>query len=267
MFPRTVPRCCPLAFPQGELFGRINKVGRFPDEVAKFYAAEVALALSYLHDEAGVVYRDLKPDNVLIAVTGHVLLADFGFARKVGNAGGVADGLIFGDECGTSQYLAPEITSGKGEPHGKAVDWWAFGCLVYEMLTGRPPYGDTSKLTKYEVFIRINAGKVKYPRASVSPDARELLERGLLVADQRVRWRWDAVAACAWFATVDFHALHDRRIPPPFLPMSDGGRPLAIGDHKHFIDWGRQDDTQAFAAGTDSRALTTVEKRYAQFFL
>ena len=117
---------------------------------------------------------------------------------------------------------------------------------------------------------RINAGKVKYPRASVSPEARELLERGLLVADQRARWRWDAVAESTWFATVDFRALQDRRIPPPFLPMAGGGggsRPILAGDHRHFIDWGRDDDTAAFAAGTDSRTLSASEKRYARFFL
>ena len=98
---------------------------RFPPAVAKFYAAEVALAIQYLH-ELDIIYRDLKPENILISQDGHIKLTDFGFAKRV-------EDLTY-TLCGTPDYLAPEVVQQGG--YNKSVDWYAWGVLIYEMLVG-----------------------------------------------------------------------------------------------------------------------------------
>lgn len=113
----------------GELFSHLRKAGKFPNDVAKFYAAEVILAFEYIHS-MDILYRDLKPENLLLDVGGHIKITDFGFAKKVPERTFTL--------CGTPEYLAPEIIQSKG--HGKAVDWWALGILTYEMLVGYPPF-------------------------------------------------------------------------------------------------------------------------------
>lgn len=109
----------------GELFRMIRKQKKFTEEQAKFYAAEVVLALEYLHS-IDIAYRDIKPENILIDQRGHVKLTDFGFAKTVPHKTWTV--------CGTPDYLAPEIIRSKG--YTKAVDWWGLGVLIFEMLTG-----------------------------------------------------------------------------------------------------------------------------------
>lgn len=114
--------------PGGELFSRLRKDGRFSEDVSLFYSSEILLALRYLHRHK-IVYRDLKPENLLISESGHVKLADFGFAK-----------ILESDRtytlCGTPEYLSPEIIKGQKKGYGRSVDWWAFGILLYEMLVG-----------------------------------------------------------------------------------------------------------------------------------
>ena len=113
----------------GELFSHLRKAGRFDNAQARHYAAQIVLAFDHLH-QRNTIYRDLKPENLLLDAEGHVKVTDFGFAKRV-------EGRTW-TLSGTPEYLAPEIIQSKG--HGKAVDWWALGILIFEMLAGYPPF-------------------------------------------------------------------------------------------------------------------------------
>jgi serum/glucocorticoid-regulated kinase 2 len=117
----------------GELFKHLSEQKRFSEDKAKFYAAQIALALGYLHDSK-IIYRDLKPENILLDSKGYIKLADFGLA-KILNINDKEDPNSF---CGTPEYLAPEMILGSGHDH--TLDWWALGILIYEMIIGIPPF-------------------------------------------------------------------------------------------------------------------------------
>ena len=126
----------------GELFYHLKTAGRFAEPRARLYAAEITSALHHLHT-LKIIYRDLKPENVLLDFEGHVRITDFGLAK---------DAMELSDKthtfCGTPDYLAPEIISQKG--HGRAVDWWSLGTMIYEMLGGLPPfYSDNFNVSEH----------------------------------------------------------------------------------------------------------------------
>lgn len=118
--------------PGGELFFYLSKIGRFKERSAQFYAANILLALEFLHKK-GVIYRDLKPENVLISADGYAKITDFGLSKD-----DMSEGKQTKSICGTTEYLSPEMLLGKG--YDNSCDWWGFGCLLYEMLVGLPPF-------------------------------------------------------------------------------------------------------------------------------
>jgi serum/glucocorticoid-regulated kinase 2 len=147
----------------GELFFWLKRDRRFSENRSRLYAAEITCALEALH-AYDIVYRDLKPENILLDAVGHIRLTDFGLAK--GNITGPgADGgtKTF---CGTPEYLAPEILENRG--HGKAVDWWALGTLLYEMMCGLPPFYDTNVQRMYQKILQ---SELKFPKANSGLDS------------------------------------------------------------------------------------------------
>ncbi|KAI8590604.1 kinase-like domain-containing protein [Geranomyces variabilis] len=192
--------------PGGDLFGHIQRQGHFNEPLARFYATEVAMALSYLHSE-NIVYRDLKPENVLLDVTGHARLGDFGFAK-------VIDGTTR-TFCGTPSYIPPEILLHK--EYSGAVDWWSFGVLLFEMLSGCSPFQEDTAAKTYE---RILNGVIQWPsnRSKYFSRPAEDLIVALLVFSpfQRLGCQDESeIRDHAFFASVDWRAVKLRRQQPP----------------------------------------------------
>lgn len=150
----------------GELFQHLRKARRFDEEKTRFYGAQIALAIDYLHQN-GILYRDLKPENVLLDELGYLKLADFGMAKKLKKN---EKATSF---CGTPEYLAPEIIVGEG--YDKAADWWSFGILLYEMLCGIPPFYLDNMEKMYEM---IKSGPLRFPkRITLSQDAQDVIKK------------------------------------------------------------------------------------------
>ncbi|KAL8811029.1 MAG: hypothetical protein Q9200_002118 [Gallowayella weberi] len=204
----------------GELFSLLRKSQRFPNPVAKFYAAEVTLALDYLHS-MHIIYRDLKPENLLLDRHGHLKITDFGFAKEVPD--------ITWTLCGTPDYLAPEVVASKG--YNKSVDWWSLGILIFEMLCGFTPFWDAGSPIK--IYENILKGKVKYP-PYIHPDAQDLLQR-LITPDLTKRLGnlhagSKDVMNHPWFAEVTWERLARKDIDAPYVPPVQGG----VGDSSQF---------------------------------
>jgi len=156
--------------PGGELFYRLKREGRFSVERVRLYGAEIASGLGHLHS-MDMIYRDLKPENILLDEVGHACLTDFGLSKESVSTPNAAKTF-----CGTPEYLAPEILQGVG--HGKGVDWWSFGTLVFEMLTGLPPFYSRNVNAMYEKILK---AELRCP-SFLPADVKSLIE-GLLIRD------------------------------------------------------------------------------------
>lgn len=200
-------------FTGGELFFHLKSHGRFPEERAKFYAAEITLALECLHKN-DIVYRDLKPENVLLDNEGHIRLTDFGLSKD-----SVGSKQLTHTFCGTPEYLAPEVIHGAG--YGQAVDWWSLGTLLYEMLTGLPPFFNQNLHVMYEKIIR---AKLTFP-SYLSQDARLILA-SLLERSPRRRLGSgdvDEIKNHSFFSNINWDQLYRKEISPPFKPTITEG--------------------------------------------
>lgn len=189
----------------GELFFHLSQVGRFEEARAKYYTAEIGLAIGHLHS-LDIIYRDLKPENCVLDKDGHACMTDFGLAKT--NVQG-ATAQTF---CGTPEYLAPEFLIGGG--HGKAVDWWSLGVLLFEMLCGLPPFYSENVTEMYELILK----KPLEFEDHVSPAARDLLTK-LLDRNPETRMQnVDVFKAHPFFADLDWVALYAKKLPTPFKP-------------------------------------------------
>ncbi|XP_072155318.1 ribosomal protein S6 kinase alpha-2 isoform X1 [Bemisia tabaci] len=193
----------------GDLFTRLSKEVMFTEEDVKFYLAELALALDHIHS-LGIIYRDLKPENILLDADGHISLTDFGLSKQP-----LDDQKAF-SFCGTVEYMAPEVVNRKG--HSFAADWWSFGVLMYEMLTGSLPFQGANRK---ETMTQILKAKLGMPQ-SLSQEAqlllRVLFKRNPLNRLGSGPGGVEEIKAHPFFATIDWAKLYRKEIQPPFKP-------------------------------------------------
>ncbi|AEO53609.1 hypothetical protein MYCTH_2295173 [Thermothelomyces thermophilus ATCC 42464] len=196
----------------GELFWHLQKDGKFEEKRAKFYIAELILAIQHLH-ENDIVYRDLKPENILLDANGHIALCDFGLSKA-----NLTKNDTTNTFCGTTEYLAPEVLLDESG-YTKMVDFWSLGVLVFEMCCGWSPFyaEDTQQMYKNIAF-----GKVRFPRDTLSLEGRNFV-KGLL--NRNPKHRLGAINDAeelkqhAFFADIDWDALSKKLITPPFKPQ------------------------------------------------
>uniref|UniRef100_A0A673I8T6 Serine/threonine-protein kinase Sgk1 n=1 Tax=Sinocyclocheilus rhinocerous TaxID=307959 RepID=A0A673I8T6_9TELE len=193
----------------GELFFHLQKERTFPEPRAKFYIAEMASALGYLHSLT-IVYRDLKPENILLDSQGHIVLTDFGLCKE-----GISQADTTTTFCGTPEYLAPEVL--RKLPYDNTVDWWCLGSVLYEMLYGLPPFYSRDTHEMYDNILH----KELVMRPGASTAAWSILQ-ALLEKDhtRRLGYRDDfnEVKGHEFFSTINWDDLEQKKLPPPFNP-------------------------------------------------
>jgi serine/threonine protein kinase len=205
----------------GEVFSHLRTMGAFDLDVTRFYASEILLVFDELHRKK-IVYRDLKPENLVFSSDGHIKFVDFGFAKQIKDRTYTL--------CGTPEYLAPEVVRGEGSSF--CSDWWAFGVLIYEFLVGESPFMDESENAMYQ---KICKGEVVYP-PELDPVTKSLLD-GLLRIDASTRLGCTAIGAeeikaHPWFHGIDWGKVYAHRYQPPLMPMVENE-----GDSSNFADY------------------------------
>mmetsp|Transcript_106304 Transcript_106304/g.167853 ORF Transcript_106304/g.167853 Transcript_106304/m.167853 type:complete len:320 (-) Transcript_106304:273-1232(-) len=197
----------------GELFTHLRRARKFSDEQSKFYAAHVAGAFAHCHAK-NIIHRDLKPENILMCQNGYSKLTDFGFAKII------EPGTRTYTLCGTPEYIAPEVLLNKG--HGKPVDWWTLGILIYEMIVGQPPFCDEDPMGIYQ---KILSGKIVFPKL-FDKNAKGLVKK-LLTADLGKRFGnlkngVEDIKTHKWFKDVSWTDLLEKKLPVTFKPAVKG---------------------------------------------
>eukprot|EP00164_Ancoracysta_twista_P004274 GFYU01005758.1.p1 GENE.GFYU01005758.1~~GFYU01005758.1.p1 ORF type:complete len:466 (-),score=161.18 GFYU01005758.1:888-2285(-) len=197
----------------GELFFHLQNEGKFDEDRVRLYSAEILLALEHLHD-MNIVYRDLKPENILMTHDGHLKLTDFGLAKEV-----VSTNDKTSTFCGSPEYLAPELL--RGEDHGKAVDWWTFGTIVYEMLAGLPPFYSKNHNQMFEMILNKELEFPEYMSSTAKDLLGKLLERN---PTTRLGTATDAteIKAHPFFDSIDFEKVYNLEYKPTFTPKIQG---------------------------------------------
>ena len=195
----------------GELFQHLRTEKFFKEDKARFYAASMGIALEYLHNH-GIVYRDIKPENILIGEDGYLKLIDFGMAKMLK---GNEKAMSF---CGTPEYLAPEIITGEG--HNRAADWWSYGILLFEMLCGIPPFYCENTERMYDL---ITNAELRFPkRIQLSENAKDLIKKLLIKKQDKrlgVEKGFEEIKSHPFFQGFDFDALLAKKLEAPFIPV------------------------------------------------
>ncbi|XP_062901177.1 ribosomal protein S6 kinase alpha-5 isoform X1 [Mobula hypostoma] len=202
----------------GELFTHLSQRERFTENAVRIYSGEIVLALEHLH-KLGIIYRDIKLENILLDSNGHVVLTDFGLSKEF---------LIDENEraysfCGTIEYMAPEIVQGGDAGHDKAVDWWSLGVLMYELKTGASPFTvDGEKNSQAEISKRILKSDPPYP-PEIGPLAKDIMKK-LLVKDPKKRLGSgpggaEEIKSHPFFQKINWDELAAKNIEAPFKPV------------------------------------------------
>ncbi|XP_051794947.1 cGMP-dependent protein kinase 1-like isoform X1 [Acanthochromis polyacanthus] len=209
----------------GELWSLLRDRGLFDDGITRFYTGCVIEALAFLHSR-GIIYRDLKPENIILDHRGYAKLVDFGFAKKVGL------GKKTWTFCGTPEYVAPEIILNKG--HDSSADCWSLGILVFELLSGSPPFSGSDPMMTYNIILR-GIDMIEFPK-KITKSAANLIKR--LCRDnpsERLGNQKNGVKDIQkhkWFEGFNWDGLRQGTIDPPFTPTVDG--PLDNSNFDYF---------------------------------
>ncbi|KAL6453233.1 YPK2 Serine/threonine-protein kinase YPK2/YKR2 [Candida maltosa Xu316] len=191
----------------GELFWHLQREGKFSMDRSRFYIAELLMALESLH-ELNVIYRDVKPENILLDYQGHIALCDFGLCKL-----NMSNDDKTNTFCGTPEYLAPELLLNQG--YTRSVDWWTLGTLLYEMLTGLPPFYDDDVPTMYKKILQ---NPLRFPSFLEGTDAQDLLIK-LLQKDPSLRLdEASEIKSHPFFKDIDWNKLLNKNYLPPFKP-------------------------------------------------
>jgi len=232
----------------GELFFHLQKEEKFSDERVRFYCSEIVCGLEYLHN-CGVLYRDLKPENILLTEDGHICMTDFGISKE----GLVSDNDRTATFCGTPEYLAPEILQGK--TYGKPVDWWSFGTLMFEMLTGLPPFYSQDV---QEMYNKIMNDKLVFP-PHVSPEARSLLTALLERNPDKRLQDPKIIKAHPYFKGLDWEKVVRKECNPPFVPNVKGKTDVSQVDDEFLAE------TPKLSVDKGGNLSSTLQQNFAGF--
>ncbi|VDM29435.1 unnamed protein product [Toxocara canis] len=204
----------------GDMYTLIRDRGRLDEPTVRYYCAAALEALDYLHQRS-IVYRDLKPENMVIQRNGTPKLVDFGFAKRLNNT----DGQTW-TFCGTAEYVAPEIVLNNG--HGISVDIWALGIFMYELLTGSPPFVSSNPTAVYNAILR-GVESLVWPKY-LSEDAVNLIFNFCRAEPHRRLGygRIEDAREAPWFSLFDFDAFRTFRMQPPFIPTVNINRSSSL---------------------------------------
>lgn len=208
----------------GELFMMLERERILEEGLSKMYLAQITLALGYLH-QLGIIFRDLKPENILLGADGYIKLIDFGLCKeRVGN------GNRTYTYCGTIEYMAPEVITKQG--HDQSADWWSLGALMFDMLTGCPPFSADTKRETQDLILR---GQIRQP-SGVTPEAKNLL-KSLLQRNHTTRLGggdFDAleIQRHCWFHDMDWRKLERKELPVLYQPPISGPEDVSLFDKR-----------------------------------
>uniref|UniRef100_A0A673ZGY6 Ribosomal protein S6 kinase n=1 Tax=Salmo trutta TaxID=8032 RepID=A0A673ZGY6_SALTR len=212
----------------GELFMQLEREGIFMEDTACFYLAEISMALGHLHLK-GIIYRDLKPENIMLSNNGHVKLTDFGLCKE-----SIHDGTVTHTFCGTIEYMAPEILMRSG--HNRAVDWWSLGALMYDMLTGAPPFTGENRKKTIDKILKCKLNLPPY----LTQEARDLLKKVVKKSNLcvvafslgKVKLFCLLLQSHLFFRHINWDDLLARKVEPPFKPFLQSADDVSQFDSK-----------------------------------
>lgn len=232
------------------MFTYLRKDTRFTEDRSRIYCAEIIVAIGCLHRN-GIIYRDLKPENVLLDKDGHIRITDFGLSKQ-----GMKKGELTHSFCGTPEYLAPEIIKGTG--HSTGADWWSLGALLYEMLCGRPPHYNRDR----QQMLRDIVEKEIPMKAYFSNEAVSLL-RALLERDPKKRIGYkegdeSQLKAHEFFKSVNWNKVENKLHETAYRPKVKGVEDISCID-KLFTKEGLEETY------VDPNALSGKQKEQARF--
>jgi serine/threonine protein kinase len=202
----------------GELFFHLQNERQFSNERACFYTAEICLAIAHLHS-CGIIYRDLKPENLLIDSAGHIKVTDFGLSKE-----GIKDNARTRTFCGTPEYLAPEVLEAR--EYTKAVDWWSVGTLIFEMLTGLPPFYCEDVQKMYSLKMKADLTIPEF----IEPEAADIIRKFLDKNPETRLTDIESIKKHVWFKDINWGKLYRKEIEPPYLPQVDKESTILIDE-------------------------------------